>query len=80
MESDIQFLARMVVAAREGHQVSSRDAQRLNNLAAYGDSLPRDGNVYGDGATTMPEERRHLPANVVPGEVVPGARYPVVEG
>lgn len=80
MESDIQFLARMVVAAREGHQVSSRDAQRLNNLAAYGDSLPREGSVYGDGATTMPEERRGLPASAVPGEVGPGEEYPVVRG
>jgi hypothetical protein len=80
MESDIQLLARMIVAAREGHQVSSRDAQRLNNLAAYGDSLPREGHPYGDGATTMPEERRNPPATAVPGEVAPGAEYPVVRG
>jgi hypothetical protein len=53
--SDIQFLANMIVATREGHQISSSAAQRLNNLATYGDSLPR-----GDQAstTTMPEERR----------------------
>lgn len=55
-ESDIQFLARMIVAAREGHQIPSVDARRLNNLATFGDSLP-----HGDAAdarTTMPEERR----------------------
>jgi hypothetical protein len=55
-ESDLQFLAKMVVAAREGHQISSREAQRLNNLAEFGDSLPRGDAAV--GRTTMPEERR----------------------
>lgn len=56
MESDIQFLARMIVAVREGHQIVSADAQRLNNIATYGDSANRGGDVF--GRTTMPEERR----------------------
>lgn len=48
-ESAIQFLARMVICTREGHQVGSKDAQRLANLANYG----HDSQI-----TTMPEERR----------------------
>lgn len=76
--SDIQFLAQMIVASREGHQIATADAQRLNNLATYGDSLPREGDVF--GRTTMPEERRGLPASAVPGEVRPGEEYPVVRG
>lgn len=44
-----QFLARMILATREQHQISSPDAQRLGDLAAFGNHGP---------ATTMPEERR----------------------
>jgi hypothetical protein len=55
-ESDIQFLARMIVASREGHQIVSADAQRLNNIATFGDSLPRGD--AGESRTSMPEERR----------------------
>jgi hypothetical protein len=54
-ESDIQFLAKMIVATREGHQIPGADAQRLNNLATFGDSLPRGDQ---SSTTTMPEERR----------------------
>jgi hypothetical protein len=75
-ESDIQFLARMIVASREGHQIVSADATRLNNIATYGDSLLR-GDVS-ESRTTMPEERRD--GSVLPGEVAPGAEYPVVRG
>lgn len=56
IESDTQFLAKMIVATREGHQINGADARRLNNLATYGDSLPRGGDA--DAVTTMPEERR----------------------
>lgn len=63
--SDVQFLAQMIVAAREGHQINSADAQRLNNLATYGDSLPREGDVF--GRTTMPEERRDASKPLTPG-------------
>jgi hypothetical protein len=56
MEHDTQFLARMIVATRESHQITSRDAQRLSNIATFGDSLPRGDSAV--GATTMPEERR----------------------
>jgi hypothetical protein len=48
-ESDVQFLARMLIATREQHQISSRDAQRMSNLAQFGS---------GPVPTTMPEERR----------------------
>lgn len=55
-EPDIQFLARMIVATREGNQIASADAQRLNNIAQYGDSLEdAPGRAM---RTTMPEERR----------------------
>lgn len=54
--SDIQFLAQMLVAVREGHQINSADARRMNNLATFGDSANRGGDVF--GRTTMPEERR----------------------
>jgi hypothetical protein len=59
IESDIQFVARMIVAVREGHQIASVDAKRLNNLATYGDSLSR---------TTMPEERRAATEPFAPPE------------
>lgn len=55
--SDIQFLARMIVLTREGGQIPSTDARRLNNLATYGDSLDR-GSDQDNSATTLPEERR----------------------
>jgi len=48
-ETGLQFLARMMVATREGHQISSADAQRLSDLAQFGP---------GPTPTTMPEERR----------------------
>lgn len=48
-ETDVQFLARMVLLTRESGQISSRDAQKLANLANFGP---------GPQPTTMPEERR----------------------
>lgn len=48
-EPTVQFLARMILATREGQQISSADAQRLNDHASYGPNTP----------TTMPEARRH---------------------
>jgi hypothetical protein len=54
VETDIQFLARMMVATREGHQISSRDARRLNDLAEFGMLQGEPSNAM----TTMPEERR----------------------
>lgn len=48
-ETSTQFLARMILATREQHQINSRDAQRLSNLAQFGPQGP---------PTTMPEERR----------------------
>jgi hypothetical protein len=47
-EPNSQFLARMIVATREGHQISSRDAIRLDELAQFG--------AHGQ-PTTMPEAR-----------------------
>jgi hypothetical protein len=55
-ESDIQFLARMLVATREGGQISSADARRLSNLSQFGSRQP----------TTMPEERRSGTSPVQP--------------
>lgn len=49
-ETAVQFLARMLVATREGHQIHSRDARRLSDLAVYGRDQQR--------SPTMPEERR----------------------
>jgi hypothetical protein len=79
-ESDIQFLARMIVLSREGGQIPGHDARRLNNLATYGDSMPRGSSESERSQTTLPEERRPLPSTAVPGEVAPGAEYPVVSG
>jgi hypothetical protein len=67
-DSDIQFLARMVVATREGHQIPGADARRLNNLAQFGDSLPRAEHAVGD--TTLPEERRAATQGFAPPETV----------
>lgn len=69
-DSDLQFIARQLVATREGNQISAADAQRLSNLAQFGDSFER-----GPGNTTMPEERRS--AEKLPDEA--GAKD-VVEG
>lgn len=61
-ESNTQFIARMLVATREGQQIVSADAQRLNDLATFG--------VH-QNTTTMPEERRQ--ASYSPsGAMVPG--------
>lgn len=49
-ETNTQFLAKMILATREGHQVSSRDARRLSDLASFG--------RHHEAPTTMPEERR----------------------
>lgn len=35
-ETNIQFLARMLLVVREGHQMSKRDAMRLTDLANFG--------------------------------------------
>lgn len=63
-ETMTQFLARMLIATREQHQISSRDAQRLSDLAdgAFLDGRPQQ--------TTMPEERRDPSALLPPHEVV----------
>lgn len=46
-ETEAQFLARMLIATREGHQIHSRDARRLSDLATFGRHQQ----------PTMPEER-----------------------
>jgi len=48
-EPTVQFLARMILATREGQQISSADARRLDDHASYGGNQP----------TTMPEARAH---------------------
>lgn len=66
MEHRDQFLARMIVAVREGHQINSADAQRLNNLATFGADAGAPGDLT-DVRTSMPEERRS-------GERIPAER------
>lgn len=63
-ETTDQFLARMLIAVREGHQIVQHDAQRLSDLAQYGP---------GPVPPTMAEERREPIRRVEPGET-----YPVV--
>jgi hypothetical protein len=46
-EPTTQFLARMIIATREGQQITSEDAARLDDHATYGTHVP----------TTMPEAR-----------------------
>jgi hypothetical protein len=46
-ETNDQFFARMLIATREGTQVSNEDAEHLSKIA---------GNGPGPRATTMPEE------------------------
>lgn len=36
VETDIQFLARMLVAVREGEQIAQEDSDHLGNLANFG--------------------------------------------
>lgn len=48
MESDLQFVARMLLATREQTQINSADARRLSNLSQFGSR----------SVATMPEERR----------------------
>lgn len=47
-ETNIQFMARMLLVVREGHQMSRHDAQRLSDLANHGP---------GPTPTTMAEAR-----------------------
>lgn len=49
-DSDIQILARVLVATREDDQISSEDARRLTDLANFGSSYQT--------TSTLPEERR----------------------
>jgi hypothetical protein len=53
-ESDLQLLARLLIATREGDALNQQDAQRLNELATYGHSTEPLGAPV---VTTMPEER-----------------------
>jgi hypothetical protein len=39
-ETTTQFLARMILAVREGHQIGSDDAQRLQNMSMFGNGAP----------------------------------------
>lgn len=48
-ETNDQFLARMIICTREGHQVASLDSQRLADLANGMNSVK---------LPTQPEERR----------------------
>ena len=66
-ESDIQMLARLLIATREGDALNQDDARRLNELATYGNSSQVLGAPV---VTTLPEERR--PGNVQPHERPPG--------
>jgi hypothetical protein len=36
IESDVQFLARMLLNMREGHQIANQDILRLQSLAQFG--------------------------------------------
>ena len=56
-ETTNQFLARMILATREQHQINSSDAQRLSDLAQFGQHGP---------PTTMPEERRDASKPIKP--------------
>jgi hypothetical protein len=60
-ESDIQFLARQMIALREGDQLRSEDARRLQELAEFGHS-----DSGHQTTTTLPEERRD--GSVLPTE------------
>lgn len=68
-ESDIQFVARMLISHREGDQINGADARRLQELADFGHS-------GGHQTTpTLPEERRdgsQLPDTSGIGDVVRG--------
>ena len=55
-ETNQQFLARMILATREQHQISRQDAQRLDELAQFG-----PGPI-----TTMPEARRDASRPLAP--------------
>ena len=36
LEGEVQFLARMLLNTREGHQIAGQDIQRLQKLAEHG--------------------------------------------
>lgn len=68
-ESDVQFLARMLIQHREGDQFSTDDARRLQELADFG----RTGGHQ--TTSTLPEERRDaskLPSEAGTRDVVRG--------
>lgn len=56
-EPTVQFLARMILATREGHQISSLDAQRLGDHANFGGRAE---------PPTMPEGRRDASKPLTP--------------
>lgn len=49
-ESDVQFLARIMIITREGDHLNKDDADRLNSLATFGRT--------NSTVTIMPEERQ----------------------
>jgi hypothetical protein len=65
IESDIQFLARMLINTREGHQISGEDIRRLQNLSQFGP---------GPVPPTPPEAHRpQNPRLVPPAQTATGA-------
>lgn len=71
-ETPVHFLARMLVETREGGQINSEDARRLQDLAQFGE---------GPAPTTMPEERRDGSKPIQPADiqaVAEGEEYPYI--
>ena len=52
LESEVQFLARMLINTREGHQIAGQDIQRLQKLAEHGPGpvppTPPEAHMPGD--------------------------------
>lgn len=65
LETNDQFLARMILATREGGQITNADAQHLSDLAQFGP---------GSRPTTLPEARvdGSVPISKIPKDRVHG--------
>lgn len=64
LETNDQFLARMILSTREGGQITNADAQRLSDLAQFGpgpvpSTLPEARVDGSKPIATLPTDRVH---------------------
>lgn len=76
IETDVQFLARMLVAVREGEQIATEDADKLGHLANYGPGPYPQAIPEATGAPSASTGSTRVSG---PGRVHAGQEYPVID-